>query len=225
MRIPLSLAAAAIAVAVVGGCDADQSDSAPGAATDQTATDDAVTGPGESEPTATPRLRCSEATDISATEDATVTFGPINGVEETTADGEQLVVVGAVYSEECDPLPGATLIMYQTDGAGEYGPGHGTDDMRCCHLGGTVVTDTQGRFRVHTVRPGHYRGESNPPPAHIHLEVVHPDARQLETEIVFADDEHLPANAESLGLVVTYPTWDGHVWSAVAEIVMPGTGE
>jgi protocatechuate 3,4-dioxygenase beta subunit len=226
MRIHLGLAAAAIAVTVLGGCDTGRSDPAPGAGSDPTATDDAVaTGPGESEPSATPGQRCSEATDVAATEDATVTFGPINGVEETTADGEPLVVVGTVYSEECDPLPGASLIMYQTDGAGEYGPGHGTDDMRCCHLGGTVVTDTQGRFQVNTVRPAHYRGEANPPPAHIHLEARHPDAQTLNSEIVFADDEALPVNAEDLGLVVTNPTRTSAGWHAVAEIVMTGTSE
>jgi hypothetical protein len=40
---------------------------------------------------------------------------------------------------------------------------------------------------------------------------------------VFADDEHLPANAESLGLVVTHPTRDGEGWHAVVEIVMAGS--
>jgi protocatechuate 3,4-dioxygenase beta subunit len=221
MRIWLGLIAAVIAVTVLGGCDANRSNSAPAAASDLTRTDDAVATPGD--PPATAGPRCSVATDVSPTEDATVTFGPINGVEETTAEGEPLVVVGTVYSRECDPLPGATLIMYQTDGAGEYGPGHGTGDMRCCHLGGTVVTDTQGRFQVNTVRPAHYRGQANPPPAHIHLEVRHPDAQTLNSEIVFADDEHLPANAESLGLVVTHPTRDDDGWRAVAEIVMAGS--
>ena len=226
MRIHLSLAAAMIAVTVLGGCDGDQAGPMPGADSDPTATDDTVAaGPGEPQPTVTPGQPCSEATDVSPTEDATVTFGPINGVEETTADGEPLVVVGTVYSEECDPLPGATLIMYQTDGAGKYGPGHGTDDMRCCHLGGTVVTDAQGRFQANTVRPAHYRGEANPPPAHIHLEARHPDARTLNSEIVFADDEALPVNAEDLGLVVTDPTRTGDGWHAVAEIVMTGASE
>jgi protocatechuate 3,4-dioxygenase beta subunit len=208
---------------ILAGCDTGGSDQPPGAGNEPQPTDDTVADPRESEPTTPPGQRCSAGADITASAEATVTFGSINGVKETTADGEPLVVVGTVFSEECAPLPGATLIMYQTDGAGEYGPGHGTDDMRCCYLGGTVVTDTQGRFQLNTVRPAHYRGEANPPPAHIHLEVRHPDTQTLNSEIVFADDEALPANAEDLGLVVTSPTRTSGGWHAIAEIVITGS--
>jgi protocatechuate 3,4-dioxygenase beta subunit len=222
VRTRLSLVGAALAVTILGGCDADQSDQATGAGAEPTATSDGAVDLRESEPAATPRQRCSETTDVAAA-DATVTFGPINGVETTTAAAEPLTVLGTVYAQNCQPLAGASLTMWQTDGNGEYGPGHGTEDMRCCYLGGSVVTDADGHFQLVTVRPGHYRGESNPPPAHIHLEVRHSDARPLDTEIVFADDEHLPTNAESLGLVVTHPTRDGDGWHAVAEIVMAGS--
>ena len=42
-----------------------------------------------------------------------------------------------------------------------------------------------------TVRPGHYKGEAQPPPAHIHFEVRHPDADGLLTELLFEGDPHL----------------------------------
>jgi protocatechuate 3,4-dioxygenase beta subunit len=218
-RIHPALVAAVFWASVLSACTADPADEAAGsdlpAATSSTARPRAV----EPAPPATPGQRCPDTTAVTVT-DATVTFGPINGVEATTAGGEPLTVVGTVYSEDCRPLVGARLTMWQTDGAGEYGPGHGTDSMRCCYLGGNVVTDADGHFQLITVRPAHYRGESNPPPAHIHLEVQHPDAPPLRTEIVFADDERLPADAESLGLIVTHPARDGDGWRAVAEIVM-----
>ncbi|HEY9377953.1 MAG TPA: hypothetical protein VIQ02_12755 [Jiangellaceae bacterium] len=217
--------ASVLAVSMFTACEADSSSESSGASNPEPTTLDETSLPSELAPARTAGVpRCSDSTAVTVADDATVTFGPINGVEESTADGEPLVIVGTVYSEQCDPLPGATLTMYQTDGAGEYGPGHGTDGMRCCHLGGTVVTDAAGHFQVITVRPAHYRGEANPPPAHIHLEVRHPDAPPLNSEIVFADDELLPINAQDQGLIVTTPTRSPDGWSAVAEIVMGAAG-
>lgn len=202
--------AIALAVVVLAGCDAEQPASAP-APTAPTATRSTASGcpvtPADIEPAA-----------------ATVTFGPVNGVPASTAGGERLVVVGTVYSTDCRPLDGATLTMYQTDGAGEYGPGHGTAGLRCCYLGGTVRTDADGRFRLVTIRPGHYRGEANSPPAHIHLEVGHPDTATLTSEIVFADDQRVPANADQLGMIVTSPVRQADGWQAVADIVVPSAG-
>jgi protocatechuate 3,4-dioxygenase beta subunit len=225
VRVRLSMVAAVLAVSVFSACDGGRSDEAAGAGSEPSAGNEVVVSPRESVPA--PGQPCSDATATTAAvaDDATVTLGPINGVEATTADGVPLVVLGTVYAQDCEPLAGARLTMWQTDGAGDYGPGHGTDDMRCCYLGGDVQTDAAGRFQLITVRPGHYRGEPNPPPAHIHLEVRHSDVPRLDTEIVFADDDRLPPNAERLGLVVTHPTRDGDGWHANAEIVMGGSRE
>ncbi len=220
-RIQPVLVTAVLWASVLSACTADRADDAAGSDL-PAATTTAGASTVEPAPSATPGQRCSEATDIAVTDTATVTFGPINGVEATTAGGQPLTVVGTVYSADCRPLAGARLSMWQTDGNGEYGPGHGTDDMRCCYLGGNVMTDADGHFQLITVRPAHYRAEPNPPPAHIHLEVQHSDAPPLQTEIVFADDDRLPANAGSLGYIVTSPTREGESWRAVAEIVMGG---
>jgi protocatechuate 3,4-dioxygenase beta subunit len=221
-RLYPAFVAAVFWVPVLSACTADPADEVAGS--DLPTATRSTAGPlrtVEPAPPATPGQRCSDTT-AAAVADATVTFGPINGVEATTAAGEPLTVVGTVYSEDCRPLAGARLTMWQTDGNGEYGPGHGTDGMRCCFLGGNVVTDADGNFQLITVRPAHYRGESSPPPAHIHLEVQHPDVPPLRTEIVFADDDRLPADSESLGYIVTNPTREGGSWHAVAEIVMSG---
>ena len=221
-RVRLGFVAAVLTVSLFTACEADPSNEPSGASNPEPTTLDESSSPSEPVPTTTRgNQRCSDASVVVVDDDATVTFGPINGVTATTmAGGEPLVVVGTVYAHDCSPLAGATVTMYQTDANGEYGPGHGTDNMLCCYLGGSVQTDARGNFQVNTVRPAHYRGEANPPPAHIHLEVSHPDAPILNSEIVFADDELLPANAQRLGLIVTTPTSTADGWHAVAEIVM-----
>jgi protocatechuate 3,4-dioxygenase beta subunit len=123
-------------------------------------------------------------------------MGPGPDIPATTAVGERLVILGTVYTEGCVPLAGATLDVWQTDSNGEYGPGHGTNDMRCCYLMGSLRTDANGRYQLITVKPAHYKGEAVPPPAHIHVEVSHPQAGQMMTEIVFAGDPYLPKSLQ-----------------------------
>jgi protocatechuate 3,4-dioxygenase beta subunit len=104
---------------------------------------------------------------------AILELGPGPGIPPTTAAGEKLVIIGTVYTEDCTPLAGAILNVWQTDANGEYGPGHGSDDMRCCYLMGSLRTDSDGHYQLITVKPAHYIGEQPPPPAHIHLEISH----------------------------------------------------
>jgi protocatechuate 3,4-dioxygenase beta subunit len=76
-------------------------------------------------------------------------------------------------------------------------------------LQGEVRTDENGRYQLDTVRPGHYAGAQPPPPAHIHVEVSHPDAGDLMTEIVFADDPYLPEIPAGGFLVVALEAFAG----------------
>jgi protocatechuate 3,4-dioxygenase beta subunit len=119
----------------------------------------------------------------------------------------ELVVLGTVYDQDCTPLAGATLNVWQTDANGVYGPGHGGDELECCYLQGIVRTDENGRYQLNTVRPGHYQGQQPPPPAHIHVELSGPgsggkSSAGLMTEIVFADDPYLAENPGDGYLVV-----------------------
>jgi protocatechuate 3,4-dioxygenase beta subunit len=139
---------------------------------------------------------------------STARLGPGGDVERTAEtlaagrDGERLVVQGTVYRADCrTPLAGASVAVWQTNAAGEYGPGQGTGGERCCYLAAALRTDQQGRYRFETVKPGHYQGEAEPPPAHIHFEVRHPDATGLLTELLFEGDPRLQPGV--LGEVVT----------------------
>ena len=138
---------------------------------------------------------------------STARLGPGGDVERTAEtvaagrDGERLLVEGTVYRADCrTPLAGASVAVWQTNAAGEYGPGQGTGTERCCYLAAALRTDQRGRYRFETVKPGHYKGEAEPPPAHIHFEVQHPDATGLLTELLFEGDPWLQPGA--LGEVV-----------------------
>jgi hypothetical protein len=121
--------------------------------------------------------------------------GDVERTAETVAagrDGQRLVVEGTVYAADCrTPLAGASVAVWQTNAAGEYGPGQGTGAERCCYLAAALRTDQRGGYRLETVKPGHYKGEAEPPPAHIHFEVQHPDATGLLTELLFEGDPRL----------------------------------
>jgi protocatechuate 3,4-dioxygenase beta subunit len=192
-------AAAAVAVLVVvpglAGCD-------PGSRDQETASTStaaaASAGQGaECQPTRGEAAQGSERP-VAADAPSTAQLGPGGEVERTAETvaagrgGERLVVEGTVYRADCrTPLAGATIAVWQTNANGEYGPGQGTAGERCCYLGAALRTDERGRYRIETVKPGHYKGEAQPPPAHIHFEVKHPDATGVLTELLFEGDPHL----------------------------------
>jgi Dioxygenase len=156
-------------------------------------------------------------TDRVAAADApsTARLGPGGDVERTAGTvaagraGQRLMVEGTVYRADCrTPLAGASVAVWQTNAAGEYGPGQGTGDERCCYLAAALRTDRRGRYRFETVKPGHYKGEADPPPAHIHFEVRHPEAAGLLTELLFEGDPQLQP---------------GVVGEVVAPIPVPGS--
>jgi protocatechuate 3,4-dioxygenase beta subunit len=131
-----------------------------------------------------------------------VKLGPGSEItkEEAAAEaparrGRPLFISGTVYGPDCrTPLSGALIEVWQTDARGVYGPGQRSGELRCCYLQGTVKTDSDGEYRIQTIRPAHYRGEDPPPPAHIHFNIHHGETGVL-TEVVFADDPYLPADA------------------------------
>lgn len=128
--------------------------------------------------------------------------------------GERLVITGVVYAADCQtPLADTMLEVWQADAAGEYG-----------NLQGTLRTEANGRYELHTVKPGYYAGEANPPPLHIHLRIDHPAAYGIETEFFFADDPLVDQNNptfQPLSVALQrVTTTDGVVWRGVFPIVL-----
>ena len=88
------------------------------------------------------------------------------------------------------PLIDRVVSLYHTDDAGDYTPeatsaGGGADNPRLFACG---RTDADGRLRVHTIVPGHYRGTQAP--RHIHLGLQRPDQAAYGTGIYFESGEN-----------------------------------
>jgi protocatechuate 3,4-dioxygenase beta subunit len=184
-----------VAIGVLGlvGCDPAPPDRATSSSTSIAPAAGRETGcaPTRGEPAQGTRAVAADAP-------STARLGPGGEVERTAEtvaagrDGQQLAVSGTVYQADCrTPLAGASIEVWQANAAGEYGPGQGTGDERCCYLAAALRTDARGRYRFETVRPGHYKGEERPPPAHIHFEIRHPDAAGVLTELLFEGDPWL----------------------------------
>lgn len=104
----------------------------------------------------------------------------LTGPEEP---GTPLVVAGVVEDAEGNPVPGASVFVYQTGADGVYGP-QGNSNPR---IHGYLRTDEEGRFTLHTIKPGSYPGSNVAP--HIHLHAVAPGSdREITKELVFEGD-------------------------------------
>jgi protocatechuate 3,4-dioxygenase beta subunit len=116
--------------------------------------------------------------------------------------GERMIVTGRVLDESGSPIPDALIEIWQANAAGRYR--HATDahdapldpNFTGC---GRVVSDSAGRYRFKTIKPGAYpwRNHYNAwRPAHIHLSIFgHGFLQRLVTQFYFPGDpllEHDP---------------------------------
>jgi protocatechuate 3,4-dioxygenase beta subunit len=93
---------------------------------------------------------------------------------EASTPGETLLLSGYVLSTTCEPIAGAKLDFWQTDGNGLYdNTGYG--------LRGHQFTDPAGRYELTTVIPGIYPGRT----AHLHVKVGAPGGKTLTTQLFF----------------------------------------
>jgi protocatechuate 3,4-dioxygenase alpha subunit len=134
------------------------------------------------------------------------TVGPYFAIGLTWEDGPFVVpegtpgafrIHGRVYDGNGEPVPDAMIESWQADPEGRYNP---PDDPRGAEAGdfrgfARAGTDAQGRFAIHTVKPGPVPGPSGTTQApHMELSVF---ARGLlnrvVTRIYFADEAELNA--------------------------------
>ena len=120
--------------------------------------------------------------------------------------GEKLVFSGTVRSTDGSALAGATLDVWQANGAGEYS--HFNPGVPEYNLRGQLTTDDDGSFQFETVVPSEYEipmagatgkllaalGRSPFRPGHIHFKVSHQDASPLTTQIYFEGEPWLDAD-------------------------------
>lgn len=113
--------------------------------------------------------------------------------------GERIIVSGRVLDENSRPLSNTLVEIWQANAAGRYR--HESDqhdapldpNFTGC---GQAVTDSEGRYRFVTIRPGEYpwRNHYNAwRPAHIHFSIFGPAfATRLVTQMFFPGDPLLP---------------------------------
>ena len=134
--------------------------------------------------------------------------GPVHGdspLAETDSDltrqhdgeplGERIIVTGTVHDGSGRPVPGSLIEIWQANAAGRYVHQR---DQHPAPLdpnftgAGRVLTDSEGRYRFTTVKPGAYpwRNHENAwRPAHIHLSIFgHAFTERLVTQMYFPGD-------------------------------------
>ena len=113
--------------------------------------------------------------------------------------GERIIVSGRVLDEDHRPVPHTLIELWQANTAGRYR--HSRDDhdapLDPNFTGfGRVLSDTEGRYRFVSIKPGAYpwRNHHNAwRPAHIHFSLFGPAfATRLVTQMYFPGDPLLP---------------------------------
>jgi len=143
-------------------------------------------------------------------------------------EGEQgtpLLFQGQVTNVAGDPLAGAKVEIWHADDEGfysQFAPGIPEWNLR-----GTVITDDEGNFKIHTMQPAPYQIPTDGScgkliaaagwhawrPAHLHLKVSAPEHQLITTQLYFTGDAHVDddiASAVKPELVLDpTPTGDG----------------
>jgi catechol 1,2-dioxygenase len=103
--------------------------------------------------------------------------------------GDRLLIDGRILGEDCLPLGGVVVDIWQADVDGAYDETSGSFRLR-----GRIRTDASGRFGFESIRPGHYPLAGSMRPAHVHVQVTGPRIRTLTTQLYFAGDPFLDPN-------------------------------
>lgn len=118
-----------------------------------------------------------------------------NGRRDGEPLGERIIVTGRVLDEDERPQCGMLIEIWQANAAGRYV--HKADQHDApldpnFFGGGRCVTDSEGRYRFTTIRPGAYPWGNHDNawrPPHIHLSLFGPSlATRLITQMYFPGD-------------------------------------
>lgn len=157
-------------------------------------------------------LRCPKRPLLALPEGPTERHGPLlgeSGVETSDADltaqhdgdplGERIIVSGRLLDDSGRPITGQLVEVWQANAAGRYahrGDQHPAPLDPNFTGAGRCLTDSEGRYRFVTVKPGAYPWGNHPNawrPAHIHFSVFgRRFTERLVTQMYFPGDPLLP---------------------------------
>jgi protocatechuate 3,4-dioxygenase beta subunit len=107
----------------------------------------------------------------------------VERIAPATEPGTPLTIHGLVLDPSGKPAAGVEVFAYHTDSNGIYAQTGASDPWR---LKGWAVTDAQGRFEFHTIRPAPY--PNRPIPAHVHVTVTAACCGRQFHELMFEGD-------------------------------------
>ena len=112
----------------------------------------------------------------------------LNG-RTTPAIGEKIYIVGRIVDQNCDPVAGAIVEIWQAAASGRYNHPGDTSGLALdpnFQYWGRVLTDANGRYLFKTIIPGDYPASSTwQRPPHIHYKVQKRGYRELTTQMYF----------------------------------------
>jgi len=118
-----------------------------------------------------------------------------NGAKDGEPLGERIVVTGRVLDEDGRAVPDTLIEIWQANAAGRYiheADRHDAPLDPNFFGGGRCVSDREGRYRFHSIRPGAYPWGNHPNawrPNHIHFSLFGPSlATRLVTQMYFPGD-------------------------------------
>ena len=119
--------------------------------------------------------------------------GNIMKIARDDEPGIRIIIKGILLDKKTGlPLAGAKIYAYHTDSTGLYTKDGTETGPRKWQgrLHGWCITDSEGKYEIHTIRPGKY--PENRFPAHIHCAVKLPyGLTTYLNDFVFHDDVHV----------------------------------
>ena len=115
------------------------------------------------------------------------------GSRSGKAAGHILYVTGQVRDQQCRPIEGAVVEIWQASDNGRYSHPRDRDNVAPLdphfQYWGKSITDKDGRYLFKTIKPGSYQAGRNwTRPPHIHFKVSHGNGRPFITQMYFAGD-------------------------------------
>lgn len=109
------------------------------------------------------------------------------------AKGEIVIVQGVLTDQNCKPVAGALVDIWQACASGRYN--HPSDPNTApidpdFQYWGKAITDSKGQYRFRTIKPGSYPADAGwIRPAHIHFKVSALGYIELITQMYFVGDQ------------------------------------